>query len=137
MFSIYNFLLLGFGIFLFMYPKPVKKYTLKIAGFLLALIDLAGLRMYGFLMVARDTAIAFWGSIQWVLVGILSFSTFLTEFIVGFATSNLPWLKKIHVFSPLMGCITFPSGIVTAIGAQKQFTWFGLIERATMGPFIL
>jgi len=36
-----------------------------------------------------------------------------------------------------MGCITFLSGIVTAISAQMQFTWFGLIERVTIGSFIL
>ena len=56
---------------------------------------------------------------------------------VGFATSNIPSLKKIHVFSLLMGCITFLSGVVTAIGAQMQFTRFGLIERVTIGSFIL
>jgi hypothetical protein len=56
---------------------------------------------------------------------------------VGFATSNIPSFKKIHVFSLLMGCITFLSGVVTAIGAQLQFSWFGLIERVTIGSFIL
>jgi hypothetical membrane protein len=137
MFSIYNVLLLGFGIFLFIYPMPVKKTTIKIAGILLALIGLAGLLMYEFPMDARGTVATLRGSIHWVLAGVLSLSTFLSEFMVGFATSNIPSLKKIHVFSLLLGCITFLSGIVTAIGAQMQFTWFGLIERVTIGSFIL
>jgi hypothetical membrane protein len=42
MFSIYNVLILGFGVILFIYPMPVKKTTIKIAGILLALIGLAG-----------------------------------------------------------------------------------------------
>jgi len=137
MFSIYNVLLLSFGVFLFIYPMPVKKNTIKIAAILLALIGLAGLLMYEFPMDARGTLATFRGSIHWVLAGVLSLSTFLAEFMVGFATSNIPSLKKIHVFSLIMGCITFLSGIVTAIGAQMQFTRFGLIERITIGSFIL
>jgi hypothetical membrane protein len=136
MFSIYNILLMGFGVFLFLYPRPVKKATLKIAAILLALIGLAGLLMYGFPMDARGTTATFQGSIHWVLAGILSLSTFAAEFLVGFATSNIAKLKKIHVFSLVMGCITFISGIFTAISASTKFVYFGLVERITIGSFI-
>ena len=64
MFSIYIVLVLGFGVFLFIFPMPVKKTTIKIAGILLALIGLAGLLMYEFPMDARGTVATLRGSIH-------------------------------------------------------------------------
>jgi len=90
--------MLSFGVFRCIYPLPVKKNTIKVVAILLAFIGFTGLLMDKFPMDAPSTEATPLGSVHWVLAGVLSLSTFLAEFMVGFATSRIPSLQKIHVF---------------------------------------
>jgi hypothetical membrane protein len=137
LFSIYNLLMLLFGAGLFFFPSPVRNWKIRTAGALLFIIGLFGALMYFFPMDARGTAETFQGTIHWVLAGILSLSTFTAALFYGIGISNIKKYKRIHVFSLAMAILIFFSGGFTAVGAQQKIPFFGLIERITIGSFLL
>lgn len=136
----YNILLGLFGLGLFLKANhQTDKRTVGIIGSItLFLVGLAGVLMeLAFPQDAGGIATTFAGSMHLVMAGIASLGTMLAVLTMGLWFRDIPELKHYMTYSFLSVAIIFVSGGFTAMAMANKYHYFGVIERITIGTFIL
>ena len=68
-----------------------------------------------------------------ILAGISSVLTIAIVFVGAFAFKDI----NLFIFSLVSGTLIFISGIFTAVGAARKLKFFGLLERITIGSYMI
>jgi len=140
LFLIYNLLLSAFGIGLFLKSKDHSRGRRSgfIGSLALILVGLAGISMeLAFPQDPGGTPVTFAGTMHLVMAGIASLGTMVVIVFLAFWFRNFSALKHYVTYSWISVMIIFISGALSAIAMAKDYLLFGLIERVTIGTFIL
>ena len=140
LFLIYNLLLgaFGFGIFLKTKDQPRGQKSGYIGSLALILVGMAGISMeLAFPQDPGGIPTTFAGTMHLIMAGVASLGTmvailFLASWFRGFTD-----LKRYLVYSWISVAIVFISGGLSAVAMANHHPFFGLIERITIGTFIL
>lgn len=136
----YNILLglFGLGLFLKVNSQSHGRVPGTIGSLTLLLVGLAGVLMeLAFPQDPGGIPTTFAGSMHMVMAGIASLGTMVAILGTGLWFRVLPELKKYAAYSFLSVVIIFVSGGFTAMAMANNYPFFGLIERITIGTFIL
>jgi hypothetical protein len=140
LFLIYNLLLSAFGIGLFLKSKDQSRGRQSgyIGSFFLILVGLAGVSMeLAFPQDPGGNPTTFAGTMHLVMAGIASLGTMVAIVFLALWFRNFTDLKGYVAFSWISVVIIFISGGLTAAALANHHPLFGLIERDTIGTFIL
>ena len=135
MFALYNYLLLVFGVGMVgIWWKRNK--LLAVSGIFLAVCSFAGIGMLSATQDPLGASLTTKGLIHLILAGVASLTTLLALFLAvfGFARENNRSLKNISL---IFATLVLISGPITAMAIPQIPDYFGLIERVTIGSFIL
>jgi hypothetical protein len=140
LFLLYNALLtiFGIGLFLQVNSQTGRKRSGIIGSLALILVGLAGILME--LIFAQEpggTATTFTGIMHFVMAGIASLGTMVAVLGIGLWFRNIPELKSYVVYSISSVVIIFVSGGSSVPAMANHSPLFGLIERITIGTFIV
>jgi hypothetical protein len=72
-----------------------------------------------------------------ILAGVTSLGTIIAIFFAAAGFRKLPHAGGLRVFSLVMGVIVLVSGGLTAAGTTQLPAIFGILERTTIGAFML
>ena len=141
LFLVYNALvsLFGLGLFLKALSHP-RGRVLGIAGslVLMLLVGISGVLMeLAFPQDPGGLPTTFAGTMHIVMAGVASLGTMAAVLLLGLWFRNFPELKKHAVYSLVSVAVIFVSGGFTAAAMANQFTYFGILERVTIGTFIV
>lgn len=115
-----------------------NRYKLMgLAATLLGVNALAGLLMAAYPMDARDMDATWQGQMHLILAAVCAITSFTAPFLTGLYLRRFFMTKHFATTSIIFGAIILVSGGLSAAGAAKHFSYFGLIERITIGSFIL
>jgi hypothetical protein len=137
LFTIYGFLLLTFSIGFSLRWGKAGNRPLSISGIALAACAAAGLLMKFFRQDPIGEPLTFTGSMHLVLAGVTSLGTIFAIFFAAAGFRKLPYVSGLRVFSLVMGAIVLVSGGLTAAGTTQLPAIFGILERTTIGAFML
>jgi hypothetical protein len=137
LFTIYGFLLLTFSIGFSLRWGKAGNRPLSISGIALAACAAAGLLMKFFRQDPIGEPLTFTGSMHLVLAGVTSLGTIFAIFFAAAGFHKLPYVSGLRVFSLVMGAIVLISGGLTAAGTTQLPAIFGILERTTIGSFML
>jgi hypothetical protein len=140
LFLIYNSLLSVFGGGLFLKAKGGSRGRVGgiVGSVTLVLVGVAGILMELFFpQEPGGSATTFAGTMHFVMAGVASVGTMLAISMLAFWFRNFPELKGNVVYSWISVAIIFLSGWLTAAALANRHPLFGLIERVTIGTFIL
>jgi uncharacterized protein DUF998 len=140
LFLLYNALLtvFGIGLFLKVNNQPGRKLSGLVGSLALILVGLAGILME--LVFAQEpggTATTFTGIMHFVMAGVASLGTMVAVLGIGLWFRNIPELKSYVLYSIISVAIIFVSGGSSVPAMANHSAVFGLIERITIGTFIL
>lgn len=140
LFLIYNLLLVAFGIGLFLEVKDRSRG--RRSGFMgsqaLILVGLAGLSMeLAFPQDPGGTPATFAGMMHLVMAGVASLGTMVAIVFLAFWFRNFSALKHYVTYSWISVAIILISGGLSVAAMANYHPLFGLIERVTIGTFIL
>jgi len=132
LFGIYNVLLLVFGTGLFL---SAKSKALKTSAVFVLICAFSGVVMLFFPQDPLHTTLTTSGLIHLIFAGVASITTL---FAVSFAAAGA-WSddRKLGIFSWITFGIIMISGPITALAPTKLPHYFGLVERVTIGTFIV
>ena len=141
LFLLYNALLSMFGIGLFL--KANKQSRGRIPGIvgslaLTLLVGLAGILME--LVFPQDPGgipTTFAGTMHIVMASVASLGTMVAVLMLGLWFRNTAELKRYSTYSLSSVAIIFVSGGLTAVAMANNYPFFGLLERITIGTFIV
>lgn len=134
LFGAYNLFTFIFGIVLFVQNKNLK-FSFRLQALTLSLIGLAGLLLYFFPMDIVGSAATLKGTLHIVFVGVIAPLTILTT---ALGISTFKDNKKMRIYSTISCAIITVSGGFTAYyAANGMHSGFGILERTTIGTFIL
>ncbi len=137
LFGIYGWLLLAFGVgFALRWNKTGNK-ALTASGIVLAICALSGLLMAFFRQDPVGSPLTFTGLMHLILAGVASLGTIFAIFLGASGFRQLDSAKGLPVFSLIMGMLVFISGGLTAAGVTQFPAVFGILERITIGSFML
>ncbi|MHB8064514.1 MAG: DUF998 domain-containing protein [Ruminiclostridium sp.] len=134
---IYGIALIFFSILAFIDFKNYKSKLCRIAFVLILLNSLSGIMMAFFPMDERDTQVTALGMGHLVLAGFCAVFSILTPLLAGIGFKRISKFKHLAVYSIVSSIIIFVSGGITAAGAANQFKYFGIVERITIGTYII
>ena len=134
---IYGIALIIFSIIAFFDFKNYKSKFCGIAFVLILLNSISGIMTDIFPMDARDTQTTVVGTMHMVLAGFLAIFSILTPLFAGIGFRKIPKFEHLAVYSIISSIIIFFSGIITAAGAANEFKYFGIVERITIGTYII
>lgn len=134
---IYGIALIFFSIIAFVDFKNYKSKFCRIAFVLILLNSISGIMTDIFPMDARDKGTTVAGIIHMVLAGFLAIFSILTPLFAGIGFKKIPEFKYLAVYSITSSIIICASGIITAAGAVNKFKYFGIVERVTIGTYII
>jgi hypothetical membrane protein len=137
LFTIYGFLLLTFSIGFSLSWGKAGNRPLTISGAALAACAAAGLAMKFFRQDPIGEPLTFTGTMHLILAGITSLGTIFAIFFAAAGFRKLPYAGSLRVFSLVMGTIVLLSGGLTAAGTTQLPAVFGILERTTIGAFML
>lgn len=140
LFLIYNVLLIAFGIGLFLEVKDRSRGRRSgfIGSLALIMVGLAGISMeLAFPQDPGGTPATFAGTMHLVMAGVASLGTMVAIVFLAFWFRNFSALKHYVIYSLICVTIIFISGGLSATAMANQHPLFGLIERVTIGTFIL
>lgn len=140
LFLIYNLLLVAFGIGVFLEAKDRSRG--RRSGFIgtlaLILVGLAGISMeLAFPQDPGGTPATFAGTMHLVMAGVASLGTMVAIGFLAFWFRNFSALKHYVPYSWISVTIIFISGGLSVAAMANYHPLFGLIERITIGTFIL
>ena len=140
LFLLYNALLtiFGIGLFLQVNSQTGRKRSGIIGSLSLVLVGMAGILME--LVFAQEpggTATTFIGIMHFVMAGIASLGTMVALLGIGLWFRNIPELKSYVLYSIFSVAIIFVSGGSSVPAMANHSPLFGLIERITIGTFIV
>ncbi len=138
LFKIYNYLLILYGVLmLFVYRKKINK-KMTIVFTLLLLCGLSGILMEVFPQEAREQALTIKGIMHFVGAGIAAISTMLVTIITWINFKRDSGNKRYALYSIITFIIIFISGLGNVILINNGIgNFFGIVERITIGSFIL
>jgi len=140
LFLIYNLLLVAFGIGLFLGVKDRSRGRRSgfIGSLALMLVGLAGVSMeLAFPQDPGGTPATFAGTMHLVMAGVASLGTMVAIVFLAFWFRNFSALKHYVTYSLISVTIIFISGGLSVAAMANYHPLFGLIERVTIGTFIL
>ena len=140
-FLVYNVLLSGFGIGLFLRANSQSRGCIRgIVGSLslTLLVGAAGILME--LVFPQDPGglpTTFAGTMHIVMASVASLGTMVAVLTLGLWFRNMAALKGYTAYSLISVGVIFISGGLTAAAMAKGYPLFGLLERITIGTFIV
>jgi len=141
LFLVYNALLTLFGIGLFLKANSQPRgRVIGIIGSLalMLLVGLAGVSMeLAFPQDPGGIPTTFAGTMHIVMASVASLGTVVAILMLGLWFRNTPELKSYFTYSMISVAIVFVSGGFTAAAMATNFSLFGLLERITIGTFIV
>lgn len=137
LFTIYGILLLTFSIGFSLRWGKAGNRPLTISGATLAVCAAAGLAMKFFRQDPIGEPLTFTGMMHLILAGITSLGTIFAIFFAAAGFRKLPYGAGLQIFSLVMGSIVLLSGGLTAAGTTQLPAIFGILERTTIGSFML
>ncbi|MDF2504294.1 DUF998 domain-containing protein [Clostridium sp.] len=135
--TIYAIALILFSIGAFIDFKNYKSRLCRIAFLLLIFNSVSGILMAFFKMDARDSQATFQGMMHLVLSGFCAIFSILSPLLAGLGFKRISKFKHLTIYSLILSLIIFISGGITAAGAANEFRYFGIIERITIGTYIM
>lgn len=136
LFKIYNYLLIFYGAgMLFVYKKVLSKKMITVF-ILLLLCGISGILMEIFPQEARNQELTIKGIMHFVGAGIAAITTMLATIItwINFKKND----KRYATYSLITFVIIFISGLSNVILMNNGIgDFFGIVERITIGSFIL
>lgn len=137
LFGIYGVLLLLFGTgFAFQWGKSVNK-QLSASGIVLVLCAISGLLMAFFRQDLIGAPLTFTGLMHLILAGVASLTTILAIFLASAGFHKMNDTAGLSKFSLVMGILILVSGGLTAASPTQFPAVFGILERITIGSFML
>jgi len=132
LFWIYNLSLLICSVGLFLHAKTK---TMKASATFLAACALAGVMMFFFPQDPLHTTLTTSGLLHLIFAGVASITTLLA---VSFAAAG-EWRenRKLGIFSWIVFGVIMLSGPITAMAPTMLPEYFGIVERITIGTFIV
>ena len=140
LFLIYNLLLVAFGIGLFLEVKDRSRGRRSgfIGSLALILVGLAGISMeLAFPQDPGGTPATLAGMMHLVMAGVASLGTMAAIVFLAFWSRNFSALKYYVTYSWISVTIILISGGLSVAAMANDHPLFGLIERVTIGTFIL
>ncbi len=140
LFSAYNLMLMGFGIGFLQYVnnKQPARLSGKAGSWCIIVIGAMGLLTNLFFpMDPRGASATFLGTAHLILAGLLSLGTILATLLVGIWFRKQPGNKRLGTFSLTACAIIVLTGGLAAAAAATRSPMMGLIQRITIGTFIL
>ena len=141
LFLVYNALATLFGIgLLFVANGQSRGQAVGIIGALALtiLVGVPGILMeLAFPQDPGGIPTTFAGTMHIAMAGVASLGTMVAVLLIGFWFRNFPELKSYFTYSVVSVAIIFVSGGLTAAAMANSFHFFGLLERITIGTFIL
>ena len=140
LFLLYNLLLVAFGIGVFLEAKDRSRGRRSgyVGSVALILVGLAGMSMeLAFPQDPGGTPVTFAGTMHLVMAGIASLGTIVAIVFLAFWFRNFSALQHYVMYSWISVAIIFISGGLSAVAMANHYPLFGLIERITIGTFIL
>jgi len=140
-FLVYNALLSAFGIGLFL--KANSQSRGRISGIvgslaLTLLVGMAGILMeLAFPQDPGGIPTTFAGTMHIVMASVASLGTMVAVLMLGLWFRNTTDLKSYTAYSLISVVVIFVSGGLTAAAMAKGYPLFGLLERITIGTFIM
>lgn len=132
----------AYGILLFLHgfglaASAKRNPPMRVSGLLMVLCALAGIAMVFFRQDPIGAPLTFTGTVHLILAGVTSLSTILVIFFgaAGFSRMDAP--KALRPFSIACGILVLATGGLTAAGTALFPYIFGILERTTIGIFML
>jgi hypothetical protein len=139
-FLVYNTLLsiFGIGLFLKVNSQSGRKTSSFVGSIALVLVGIAGILMeLVFAQESGGTATTFAGIMHFVMAGVASLGTMVAVLGIGLWFRNIPEMKNYVRYSIISVAIIFVSGGSSVPAMANHSPLFGLIERITIGTFIV
>jgi hypothetical membrane protein len=137
LFTAYGLLLLVFSAgFAFIWRKSGNK-GLAASGIVLVCCALAGLLMKFFRQDPIGEPLTFTGFMHLILAALTSLGTIFAIFLSASGFRKLENTRGLRTFALVMGVIVLISGGLTAVGTTQLPAVFGILERITIGSFML
>ena len=137
LFTIYGCVLLAFSLGFSLRWGKAGNRPLAISGVALVACAAAGLAMKFFRQDPIGEPLTFTGTMHLILAGVTSLGTIFAIFFAAAGFRKLPYGGALRVFSLVMGTIVLLSGGLTAVGTTQLPAIFGILERTTIGSFML
>lgn len=141
LFALYNILVIFFGVGLFQYVREMHNERRKLAGTLGALtLVIEGLAGFLTLFFPQDpigSQVTTTGTMHIILASISSLTTMLSMLLLGLWLRTIPALRGIGLYSFVFLTVVFVSGGFAARTIANPSPFNGLIERVTIGGFLL
>ena len=140
LFALYNILVIFFGVGLFQYVREMHNERRKLAGTLGALtLVIEGLAGFLTLFFPQDPIgdQITTGAIHIILASVSSLTTMLSMLLLGLWFRTIPVLRGIGLYSFVFLAVVFVSGGFAARTIANPSPFNGLIERVTIGGFLL
>jgi len=137
LFLFYNLLLLIFSLAFWQMARKNSSTPLTISAIFLTICALTGVGFSFFRQDPTNAPLTISGTIHLVLAGIASLSTILAIFSSAAGFGRLTAYRRLKPFSLVMGSLVLVTGGLTAAGASLFPNFFGILERLTIGSFML
>lgn len=138
LFAIYNILLITYSALSILYKKNKNSKLLLTVYIILGLTGLSGLLMGIFPQEARGGELTIIGIMHFILAGIAAFSTMLCIILMVIYYKKNKQHKTYTIYSFISFIIIFISGFSNVILMNNNIDdYFGLVERITIGTFII
>lgn len=137
LFLVYNVLLIGFGIGVF---GAAAAKSNRVSGVALAISGVCGVLLQLFFPQdpgGAQAAVTTTGNLHIAFAGLAAFASMLAVVAVALWFRSVPDLRRHAIFSLVVFVVMLVSGGAGAAAAAGGFTFFGLVERITIGAFIL
>lgn len=137
LFLAYNALLLVFAAGVFRLAAREKNTPLKVSGISLMFCALTGLAMAFFRQDPIGAPATFNGTMHLALAAVASLSTILAIFFGAAGLGRMEETRSLRLFSRLMGLAVVMTGGLAAAGTSLFPHVFGILERLTIGAFMV
>jgi len=137
LFLVYNALLLVFATGISRLAIREKNTPLKLSGVFLVICALSGLAMAFFRQDPIGAPATFTGTMHLALAAVASLSTILAIFFGASGLGRMEETRSLRLFSRLMGLAVVVTGGLAAAGTNLFPQVFGILERLTIGAFML
>jgi hypothetical protein len=137
LFSLYNLLLIFFGIGTCVYLDTPRRKKTQAAAFMLAGIGILGLGMYFYPQEPRNMAMTFTGIMHIILASMASLFTMIAVMLAGSSFKSDSKLNHFRIYSYLTFAFIFITGGLAAANVANNSAFGGLFERLTIGAFML
>lgn len=137
LFLAYNTLLFIFAVGVLRLATREQNAPLKVSGVFLVVCALSGMAMAFFRQDPIGAPATFSGTMHLALAAVASLSTILAIFFGAAGLGRMEETRSLRLFSRLMGLAVVVTGGLAAAGTSLFPQVFGILERLTIGAFML